>query len=125
MRKWLGPLLGFAVALAMLLWTWGTWPDVLVDFGGELYVPWRLAQGDVLYRDVAYFTGPLSPYLDALWFRLFGASLMTLALANVVLIAAITALLFRVLEKAADLASAAGATIVFLVLFAFAQLEVY
>ena len=59
--KWWGPLCGVAVGAAMLAWTWGTWPDVLVDFGGELYVPWRLAEGDVLYRDVAYFTGPLSP----------------------------------------------------------------
>ena len=50
------------LALAMLWWTWGRWPDVLVDFGRELYVPWRLASGDVLYRDVAYLNGPLSAY---------------------------------------------------------------
>jgi hypothetical protein len=109
----------------MLAWTWRRWPDVLVDFGGELYVPWRLRQGDVLYRDVAYFTGPVSPYLDALWFRLFGTSLMTLALANVAVLVLIAALLLHLLERAADRLSACAATVVFLTLFAFAQLEVY
>lgn len=111
--------------LSMLVWTWRRWPDVLVDFGGELYVPWRLSQGDVLYRDLAYFTGPLSPYLDALWFRVFGTSLMALALANVGVIVLIAALLLYLLERAGDRASACAATVVFLTLFAFAQLEVY
>src|SRR5580765_937542 len=101
MRKWLGPLLGFAVALAMLLWTWGTWPDPLVDFGGELYVPWRLAEGDVLYRDVAYFTGPLSPYLNAALFRVFGTSLLALVLLNLLVLAGIAALLHRLLARIA------------------------
>jgi hypothetical protein len=111
--------------LAMLAWTWRRWPDVLVDFGGELYVPWRLREGDVLYRDVAYFTGPLSPYVNALWFRVFGTSFLTLALANVAIIALIAALLLHVVEIVADGFAALVATIVFLVLFAFAQLEVY
>ena len=65
-----GPLTIALAGAAMLAWTWGTWPNVLVDFGRELYVPWRLTEGEVLYRDIAYFTGPLSPYLNALWFRL-------------------------------------------------------
>ena len=59
----------------MLAWTWGRWPDVLVDFSRELYVPWRMTEGQVLYRDVAYFAGPFSPSLDALWFRLFGVGI--------------------------------------------------
>ncbi|HEY1628509.1 MAG TPA: hypothetical protein VGF52_01550, partial [Tepidisphaeraceae bacterium] len=44
--------------LIMLAWTWGTWPDPIVDFGRELYVPWQLTQGKILYRDIAYFNGP-------------------------------------------------------------------
>ena len=30
-------------------------------------------EGDVLYRDVAVFNGPLSQYFNALCFRVFGA----------------------------------------------------
>lgn len=42
---------------------------MIVDFGRELYVPWRLAEGDALFRDVVHFNGPLSPYLNAALFR--------------------------------------------------------
>ena len=46
----------------MAAWTWRTWPDILIDFGREAYVAWRLTEGDVLPRDVVYVSGPLSPY---------------------------------------------------------------
>src|SRR5260221_4353091 len=123
MRKSTGPLLGVAVFAAMLVWPWGTWPDVLVDFGGELYVPWRLAEGDVLYRDVAYFTGPLSPYVNAAVFRVFGASLLALVVANLAVLAGIAGLLHRLVARIAGDLAAAAALVVFLTLFAFAQLE--
>jgi hypothetical protein len=123
--RWKSACVCAVAGLAMLVWTWRRWPDVLVDFGGEIYVPWRLREGDVLYRDVAYFTGPLSPYIDALWFRLFGTSLITLALANVGVIVLIAVSLLHLLERASDHLSAVAATVVFLTLFAFAQLEVY
>ena len=45
--------------------SWRKWPDPLIDFGRELYLPWRLANGAVLYRDVDDFYGPLSQYLNA------------------------------------------------------------
>ncbi len=61
---------------------WGTWIDVLVDFGVQLYVPWRLVAGEVLYRDIAHYTGPLSIYYNALAFRVGGVSLLTLVIAN-------------------------------------------
>jgi hypothetical protein len=61
MAQWSGPIAIILAGLAMLCWTWRTWPDVLIDFGRELYVPWRLAAGQVLYTDIAYFNGPLSP----------------------------------------------------------------
>ena len=52
-----------------MLATWGGWPDVLIDYGKELTIAWELAEGRALYRDVAYFLGPLSPYLNALCSR--------------------------------------------------------
>ena len=56
----------------MIALTWRGWADPLVDFGRELYVPWRLAEGERLYLDIAWFNGPLSQYWNALWFRIFG-----------------------------------------------------
>jgi hypothetical protein len=105
----------------MLVWTWRTWPDILIDFGREVYVPWQLAEGKVLYRDIAYFNGPLSPYLNSLWFRAFGAQLDVLLTANLFLLAALVVLLYRLLRTVSDSLSAFIACFVFLVLFAFAQ----
>jgi len=51
-RRSAGPAVIAAVFLAMLVWTWQTWADVLVDFGVQLYVPQQLARGKVLYRDI-------------------------------------------------------------------------
>ena len=59
---WAGPILVAAAFVALAVWSWQKWPDVLVDFGRELYVPWQLASGKRLYLDIAYFNGPLSPW---------------------------------------------------------------
>ena len=117
--RWLGPALIAAVGAAMLAWTWGKLADPLIDFGRELYVPWQLSQGRVLYADVAYLNGPLSPYLNALWFRLFGVGIRTLILCNVAVAAAIVVLLYRLVEGISDRLAAAAAGLTFVTLFAF------
>ncbi len=118
---WWGPLVIGAVALPMLAWTWNTWPDVLIDFGRERYVPWRLMEGDVLYRDVAVFNGPLSQYFNALCFRVFGASLRTLTFCNLVILAGFIALLYYTLRQVGHRLAATIACVVFVLLFAFAE----
>src|SRR5262245_62458868 len=58
---WTAPVLLILTGIIMTVWTWQTWADVTVDFGRELYVPWQLTEGKILYRDIAYFGGPLAP----------------------------------------------------------------
>ncbi len=96
----LAPLFGL-VGLAVFLFArnWAGWVDPLVDFGRELYVPWRLSEGQVLYRDIAYLDGPFSPYWNALWFGIFGVALRTLEMANIVVIAGTSALIFGLLKR--------------------------
>jgi hypothetical protein len=116
---------GFIIMLAaglMLAWTWRTWPDPLVDFGRELYVPWQITMGRVLYRDIAYFNGPLSPYVNALWMRLLGVSLTTLIVANLTVLAAVLALLYALLDAAASRVAALLGALLFVTLFAFGRL---
>jgi hypothetical protein len=121
-RGGFGPALLAATFLAMVYWTWGTWPDVLIDFGRELYAPWRLGEGSVLYRDIAWWsTGPLPPYLNALWFGLFGASLRTLVLCNLTVTAVLVWVLHRILTHVGDRFSATVACFVFLTVFGFSQ----
>lgn len=114
-------LVVLATFAVLLWWTWGTWPDVLIDFGRELYVAWRVSEGDVLYRDVMYINGPLSPYVNALWFRLFGVGIVTLAIANTALLVLVVGLLARLLATLGSPGAALVGCLVFLPMFAFAQ----
>jgi hypothetical protein len=83
---------------------WRRWTDPVIDFGAELYVPWRLSLGDSLYAEIAYRNGPLSPFVNALWFRLFGVSVDTLVFCNLALLAVLCLLTWRLFAPAGRLA---------------------
>mgnify|MGYP001303223710 CR=1 FL=1 len=117
-----GPFLILAVGWVVLAWSWEYGPDPIIDFGRELYVPWRIAAGDVLYRDIVYLNGPLSPYWNALIFRVFGESLQVLLVANAILVALITALLYTLLRRASDRLAATTACLAFVSFIAFTQI---
>src|SRR5437762_6009084 len=118
-------LIGLGIVLltvvAMLAFTWRTWPEPVIDFGRELYVPWQISQGKLLYRDIAYFNGPLSPYFNSMLFRIFGASLMTLAWANTIILAAVVVMLHRIAAQIGDEFAATAATLAFVILLAIGQ----
>jgi hypothetical protein len=108
------------VGLVMLAWTWGAWADVLVDFGRELYLPWQISQGQVLYRDLAFHNGPFSQYFNAAVFKLFGVSLLALVASNLVWMAVLIACVYWLFGRLGRWTAAAVCG-VFLLLFGFAQ----
>src|SRR4051794_17214899 len=75
---WTGPVIVAVVFLVMIFLIWNRGPDPVLDFGREVYIPWRINAGQVLYRDIEYFNGPFSPYFNALVFRIFGTSLQAI-----------------------------------------------
>ncbi|MCP3914041.1 MAG: hypothetical protein GY711_00620 [bacterium] len=118
----LAQLLAFgALAAALFAWSHGNWPDMQVDFGRELYVPWRLIEGDRLYVDQSWFNGPLSVHWNAFWMRVLGTSLRSIALVNLVLTCVAALLLHDLARRAADRWVAAASVFVFLGMFAFGQ----
>jgi hypothetical protein len=120
--EWLG-LAGLAgLAVFFLATSWRKWPDPLIDFGRELYLPWRLAHGAVLYRDVDDFYGPLSQYFNAGLFRVFGPGLMVLVGANLAIFTAILAAIYRLFRRAWGPGAAWASAAVFIAVFAFSQL---
>jgi len=102
----------------MLAWTWRTWPDPLIDFGREVYHAWQVTKGKTLYVDLAHFSGPLSVYLNAGFLRVFGPSILALALANAALAAGCVAMLYSILVRVADRLAATLAGLTFVTLFA-------
>ena len=107
--------------VALTSWSWKKWPDVLVDFGRELYVPWQLASGQTLYADIAYFNGPLSPWLNSVLFRVFGVSLTTLVVANLLLLLLVAAMVYALVRQVGRPLAAAVATLFFLTVFSVGQ----
>jgi hypothetical protein len=109
------------VFVLLTWWSWRKWPDPIIDFGRELYVPWQITHGRVLYRDIASLFGPLSPYVNALWFTLFGVSLRTLVFCNLAIFAAMTAAIYDMVRRSTDRVTAMTASLAVLLLFGFAQ----
>jgi len=112
----LGALLTFVLAIS-----WRRWPDPIIDFGRELYLPWRLSQGAVLYRDVTDIYGPLSQYVTAALFRVFGPGLMVLVAANFAVLLGILALIYTLLRRAWGAIAALLGTGLFIALFVASQ----
>lgn len=72
------------LVILVLIWaarmyaTWATWGNLTIDAGHEMYVPAVLSEGKMLYRDIWWLYTPLSVYLNAHLFRLFGEKLEVL-----------------------------------------------
>ncbi|MEQ1857323.1 MAG: glycosyltransferase family 39 protein [Longimicrobiales bacterium] len=105
----------------MIAWTWRAWPDPLIDFGRELYVAWRLSEGDALYTDIAWFNGPLSPHWNGLLFQLFGPGLSVLVWGNVLVLAAAVGMVYALVARLTDGLTATVAGLLFLLVFACGQ----
>ncbi len=110
-----------SVASALTAWSWRKWPDILVDFGHELYIPWQITLGKVLYKDMMFSMGPVSQYFNALLFSIFGVSLDTLIVANLAILAIITLLIYVLFARICDYANTIIIGVVFLTVFAFSQ----
>src|SRR3954454_16932891 len=119
-RQWWGlaiVAITFVIAAAL---TWRKWPDCLIDFGLQLYLPWKISTGSVLYRDVMYLTGgPLSQYYDALLFKVFGVSLLTLIISNLLIAAGLLILIYRRFMAASDVWTATTICLGVVLVFAF------
>ena len=101
--------------------SWLKWPDLVIDFGEQAYIAWRLSEGAVLYRDIVYFYGPLSSTVHALLFKIFGPQLIVLITFNLALVAVLTILIYRLFLFIGSRHSALMAGLTFLIVFAFAQ----
>jgi len=101
--------------------SWRKWPDPLIDFGQYLYNAWQLSDGAVLYRDVGCLYGPLSQYVNAGIFWIFGPGLIVLAIANLAIFAAISISIYLLFRKCWGALAAWVSTLVFISVFGFSQ----
>jgi hypothetical protein len=118
---WVYPLsIGIAFVI-LAAWSWRKWTDPVIDMGRELYVPWQITQGKVLYKDFASLYGPFSSYINAFFFKVFGVSLTTIILCNLTILAGFTAMIFHFFKTVGDRGTATAACLTMLCIFAFSQ----
>lgn len=119
--EWAGPMI-VLIGFACMLWlSWQRWADVLIDFGNQLYIPWRISEGEVLYRDLFYVFGVLSPYLHALIFKITGPGALYLSLFNIFLTIALTTLLYRMIRSLCGASTATLGALLFVTVHALGQ----
>jgi hypothetical protein len=115
------PLSVAAFFIYLLEKTWLRWPDPLIDFPRELYMAWRMSEGDLLYEKIANFYGPLPQLVQGAGFKIFGAGLDTMAWMNIALTVGVLLLLRGIFGTLGNRLMVWLASVVFLGVFAFCQ----
>ena len=108
------------LALVYLLkMTWFKWGDLIIDLGREMYVPAKLAEGAVLYRDIFYLYGPFPPYFNALLYKIFGTNILSLVIGGILVTALTALLLYKISRMFLNVFFATFTALAFLFLLAF------
>jgi hypothetical protein len=104
--------------LVFVVLTWGQWPLLTADAARELYVPFQIKHGALIYRDFYYLYGPVAPYAWAGLLFVFGEHLNVLYVASALHLAAVCALLYAVARQCLLPRPAIAVVILFLTHFA-------
>lgn len=101
---------------------WHQTPDPTIDFGREVYVAWRIAEGEPLYTHLTYINGRLSPHVNALLFRITGPSLHAIKWFNCLQALGGLAMLYLIFRKIGGDLVAMACCVTWCILFGFAIL---
>ncbi|MBR8835675.1 MAG: glycosyltransferase family 39 protein [Stigonema ocellatum SAG 48.90 = DSM 106950] len=95
----------FAVLACFILFAWASWGKLelpFIDVGREVEIPARILTGQVLYRDIATYYGPLAYYANALFLLLFGQRLEVFYAVGIGLALVATLLFYRLAKRLTD-----------------------
>jgi len=108
-----------ALFLFMLSVSWQRWSDPLIDFPKNLYLAWRISEGDLLYQQVTNWYGPLAHLVEAAGFRVFGVGIDTIVGMNIVLTLIVVLLVRGIFGALGNRLMGWLSAVVFIPLFAF------
>ncbi len=111
-RRWVWLLVPLLAAAASAALTRDRWIHPFVDGSRELQVPARLAAGERLYRDVAYYYGPAAPWANSMAIRAFGRRFGALEAMGAAGAAGLLGALYRLARRAGSPLSAGAAVTV-------------
>ncbi len=105
----------------MLAKSWLRWSDPLIDFPKNLYLAWRISEGDRLYQTVTNWYGPLAHLVEAAAFRVFGVGIDTIVGMNIVLTIVVVLLLRAIFGALGNRLTGWLGAVVFIQVFAFGR----
>ncbi|MEB3198096.1 MAG: glycosyltransferase family 39 protein [Candidatus Sericytochromatia bacterium] len=113
-------VLGLAAVflLAFVGLTWGQWPLLTADSARELYIPFQVRHGALIYQDFYHLYGPLAPWTWATLLGLLGERLEVLYGASALHLMLISGLLYAVARQVLSALPAAAVLALFLSHFA-------
>lgn len=112
----------FALALvAFLAVSWARWPMLTGDSARELYVPFQIRHGAMLYRDFYYLYGPVAPYVQVGLLGLFGERLEVLYVGSALVLATTMATLYALSRQVLGVGASAAVLWIFFSHFALGQ----
>ena len=110
------------LALWLIITSWRKWSDPQIDFGREVYIPWRMLNGAHWLTDIDDLYGPLSRFIDTVLFKLFGPSIMVIVWANIASYVVTLAVLYRLFKQGWGFVVSLASCFIFVSVFSFSQL---
>ena len=102
----------------MLSVSWLKWGNILIDTYRDPYVAGKILNGAVLYKDIGYEMGPLTPYLLAFIAKIFGIGIYTFVGCGIVLTILMVVLIYRISRLFLSRLACVEIILIFLMLFA-------
>ncbi len=121
-RRFMPPIAGLSLLAALLYLlavSWNRWGNLVVDSGREVMVPERILSGSILYKDIMYPYGPLSPYLHAWLCKIFGLHLITFIASGITTTILAAICVYAIARIYITVAEASLVALTFLSVFAF------
>lgn len=88
--------------VAMAARSWQKLGDPIIDMGHEVEIPARIADGQILYRDIHSYYGPLAFYINAWGLELFGKHLSVFYGIGLFIAALIAVAVYQLVRRSLD-----------------------
>ncbi|MDO8602373.1 MAG: glycosyltransferase family 39 protein [Candidatus Omnitrophota bacterium] len=120
-KGWTPAIFIIGMFIYLLNISWLKWGSPLIDTGRELYVPYNLLSGGVLYKDISYEHGPFAPYFNTLLCMIFGLHFHTFIISGVLVTLVFCLFFYKTSRIFLNATFSLLAVITFLAVFAFGQ----
>jgi len=105
--------------------SWLRWGNLISDTFRDLWLPRRILEGRVLYKDLFYYYGFFPPYFLAILYRIFGVHINTLVECGIGITILFSIILYKISRLFLDEIASCLLVLTFLFVFAFGYYNPY